>query len=752
MTEKVKITPEIIAEHGLSDEEYAKILEILGREPTITELGIFSVMWSEHCSYKNSKPLLRTFPTQGPHILQGPGENAGIVDFDDELAIAFKIESHNHPSAIEPYQGAATGVGGILRDIFTMGARPIALFDPLRFGDLNHPQTRRLTSGVVAGIADYGNSVGVPTVGGECYFGSAYNGNPLVNVMCVGVLEKTKITRAVASGVGNLVFYYGNSTGRDGIHGATFASTDLSEESEQKRGAVQVGDPFMEKKILEATLELIASGAVVALQDMGAAGLTCSTAEMAGRGGMGITIDLDKVPQRAKGMSAYEIMLSESQERMLGICTPEALPLVERILAKWDLKAHVLGQLDDSGIMTVIHRGTVVARIPAAKISEDSPVYYRESRRPAYLDSLPDARTYTVPEDWNLRQELLHFLANPNVNSKRWIYEQYDYMVQTQTVTPPGENAAILKIHGSPNYLAVSTDGNGLACYVDPYEGGKSVVAEAARNVVCAGARPLAITNCLNFGNPTKPEIFYQLAEAIRGIGDACRILETPVTGGNVSLYNESSEGAIWPTPVIGMIGKIEPPTTPIKGRFPGTPDIEILLLGKDPTHLGASEYLLWKTGQAFGPCPECDLDFEKRLQGALLSCAKENLLLSAHDCAIGGLAITLCESLLWAGDDLLGAEISAFSELPPSRIPIEFFAEFPGRVVVSVEPSKLARVEEICCKFGVPVRRLGKTTSTGTLQIKLMSEPIEFKTAELRQAYERGTAVLSEAAETLAH
>jgi phosphoribosylformylglycinamidine synthase len=766
------ITPELIESHGLTPDEYQTVLRILGREPTLTELGIFSVMWSEHCSYKNSKPLLRTYPTSGEHILQGPGENAGIVDFDDRLAIVFKMESHNHPSALEPYQGAATGVGGILRDIFTMGARPIALLDPLRFGDPALPRTRRLLTGVVEGIADYGNAVGVPTVGGECYFAPAYDGNPLVNVMCVGVIEKNRITRAVASGAGNLVFYFGNATGRDGIHGATFASAELTEESEEKRSAVQVGDPFMEKKILEATLELIAAGAVVALQDMGAAGLTCSTAEMAGRGGMGITVDLDRVPQRAHGLTAYEIMLSESQERMLGICTPERLEQVRSILRKWDLDAHVLGELDDTGLMKVIHRGETVACIPADQISENSPVYERERARPAYIETIPDARSVTFEPGADLRSEVLAFLASPNIASKRWIYQQYDHMVQTQTVTAPGDNAAVLRVHGSNCWISLSTDGNGLYCYLDPYEGGKLAVAEAARNVAVTGARPLAITNCLNFGNPMKPEIFFQLAEAVRGIGDACRALNTPVTGGNVSLYNENPNGAIWPTPIIGMVGSIAPPARPVKAGFPNA-GLEILLLGPPAEHLGGSEYLRWKTGVVHGPCPSCDLAHEAALCRVLEQAARDGLLSSAHDCAMGGLIVTLCESLL-LGAPGVGAELDlSYIARGDDALRVELFAETAGRVLVSIQPQKVSLLEDLCATHRLPCQRLGQTVTQAEqavhaaamsgagfndnrapapeLGIRHQPRGLRLRMDRIREAYESTASMLGSAAEGIA-
>ncbi|MGI8904938.1 MAG: phosphoribosylformylglycinamidine synthase subunit PurL [Candidatus Sumerlaeaceae bacterium] len=726
---EIEVTPEIVSEHGITPDEYGRILQILGRKPNITELGIFSVMWSEHCSYKNSKPLLRTFPTEGSHILQGPGENAGIVDFDETYAIVFKMESHNHPSALEPFQGAATGVGGILRDIFTMGARPIALLDSLRFGDPADARTRRIVSGVVEGIADYGNAVGVPTVGGECYFSPAYNGNPLVNVMCVGVIEKSRITRAVASGAGNLVVYYGNATGRDGIHGATFASTELTEESEEKRSAVQVGDPFTEKKILEATLELIAADSVVAIQDMGAAGLTCSCAEMAGRGHMGIHVDLDKVPQRADNLSAYEMMLSESQERMLAICTPEQLPRVREILNKWDLEAHVLGEINDTGIMQVVHQGKVVAELPADKVSENSPVYHRESRRPAYMDSIPDVTRLSF-DPTDLAAELIDFIASPNICSKRWIYQQYDHMVQTQTVTEPGDNAGVLRVHGSKHHVVMSADGNGLTCYLDPYEGGKLAVAEAARNVACTGARPLAITNCLNFGNPTKPEIFYQIAEAVRGIGEACQALNTPVTGGNVSLYNENPAGAIWPTPIIGMIGKLEAPARPVKAGF-ARAGLHLFMLGPAASDLGGSEYARWKTGREYGPCPVCNLAHERRLVDLLVESAAAGYLQSAQDCGVGGLFVTLAESVLLGSG---GADIDLKFAC---GLLCELVAETPGRVVVSVDDSNEIAFREACARHEIPVYTVGRTMEEERLVIRSDQEVLEFTRAQLLAAFE---------------
>ncbi|MCX8107354.1 MAG: phosphoribosylformylglycinamidine synthase subunit PurL, partial [Verrucomicrobiae bacterium] len=579
MTEP-EITPELVEKHGLTPDEYEQILRILGREPTYTELGIFSVMWSEHCSYKNTKPLLRTFPTRAPWVLVGAGEeNAGIIDIGDGLAIAFKMESHNHPSAVEPFQGAATGVGGIIRDIFTMGARPVCVMDSLRFGELTDPEVRRLFVGVVGGIAHYGNCFGIPTIAGEVYFDPSYAGNPLVNVFCLGVLRHEQIARGRACGVGNPVFYVGPATGRDGLAGAAFASQDLTEESaEIQRGAVQVGDPFMEKLVCEACLELLATGAVAGIQDMGAAGLTCSTCETAARAGTGIEIDLDKVPQRAPNMTPYEIMLSESQERMLIIVHRGREDEVKRIFEKWDLPWSEIGRVTDTGRMVVKHRGRVVADIPAKKIATESPVYTREAKEPAYLESVRAFRLDGIADLIDPIPVLKKLLSWPTIASKNWVYRQYDHMVRNNTVVSPGSDAAVIRIKADSlppvehsagallcpdtpireKYIAVTSDCNGAYVYLDPYEGAKAAVVEAARNLVCAGARPLAITDNLNFGNPYNPELFWQLRESVRGIADACRALNTPVTGGNCSLYNQSPAGAIDPTPTIGMVGIIE--------------------------------------------------------------------------------------------------------------------------------------------------------------------------------------------------
>src|SRR5574337_390284 len=558
MREPNAITPELIAQHGITPEEHQRIRTILGREPNFTELGIFSVMWSEHCSYKSSRVHLKRFPTQGECILQGPGENAGVVDIGDGLAIVFKMESHNHPSFIEPHQGAATGVGGIIRDIFTMGARPIALLDPLRFGTLDNGKTRYLLGGVVGGIAAYGNAVGVPTVGGELSVSETYSGNPLVNVFCLGVAPKDRVFLARASGEGNPVIYVGAKTGRDGIHGATMASETFDEGAEERRPTVQVGDPFKEKLLIEACLELMAGDAIVGIQDMGAAGLTCSTCEMASRGGTGIEIDLAKVPLRETGMIPYEVMLSESQERMLLVVRPGAEQRVLDAFQKWDLDAVIIGQVTGDGLMRVRDGDRGVAEIPARALAEEGPVYHRPMQRPAYLDETERADFTGLPLPEKLDQVLLDLLGSPNIASKQPVWQQYDHMLFCNTVVEPGSDAAVLRVQGTRRGLALSADGNGRYTYLDPYEGGKLAVAEAARNVVCAGARPLAITNCLNFGSPERPEIMWQFGEAVRGMADACRAFQTPVTGGNVSFYNETLGTAIFPTPIIGMVGLLE--------------------------------------------------------------------------------------------------------------------------------------------------------------------------------------------------
>lgn len=710
------ITPEIVAKHGLKPEEYELILQILARTPTPTELGIFSVMWSEHCSYKNSKPLLRLFPTTGPQVLQGPGENAGVVALDDELAVAFKMESHNHPSAVEPYQGAATGVGGILRDIFTMGARPVALVDCLFFGEPGNPATDRIIHGVVHGIADYGNCVGVPTVAGMVTYAPPFATNPLVNVMAVGVMRQSELTRAVARHPGSIVVYYGNATGRDGVHGATFASVELSEETMEQRSAVQVGDPFMGKKILEATLELIQSGTVEAIQDMGAAGLTCSGCEIAGRGRLGMELDLDKVPQRARHMSAYEMMLSESQERMLAVIPPANLDRAMAILDKWETNPAVVGVVTEDGLFTVRHQGEVVARVPALKISEESPVYAREARRPA---TLPTAE-YT-PGKWaasiDVQATLLELLAHPTIAGKNWIHEQYDTMVQTNTVLGPGAGAAVLRVDGSQQLLAISAGVDPLKVACDPYHGGVLALGEAALNLLCVGARPLGLTDNLNFGNPEKPEQFWYLKNAVEGIAAAARDLAIPVTGGNVSLYNESPTGPIFPTPTIGMVGAIDGADRVITPGFKDAGD-QILVLGQLPSSLAGSLLAYRRDGNRL-PAPLAAEHTENLiqrlsdLQRLLLAAIDRRILKTAQDVSEGGLAVALAECALFSPNGC-GAYIDV-EELDA----IALFGEPGALVVIGVAEKDIDTLRELLDEFeNVDFAEIGEVTHGGRLVI----------------------------------
>ena len=622
-----------IEAHGLTQDEHQRVLDILGREPNLTELGIFSVMWSEHCSYKSSRLHLRKLPTAGERVLQGPGENAGAVDIGDGLAAVFKIESHNHPSFIEPYQGAATGVGGIVRDIFTMGARPIALLDSLRFGSLEEPHTRRIVEGVVAGIAGYGNSIGIPTVGGEIGFDESYAGNPLVNVFCLGTAKADALIKGRAEGVGNAVYYVGAKTGRDGIHGATMASAEFDDASAEKRPNVQVGDPFMEKLLLEACLEVIRTDALVGIQDMGAAGLTCSTCEMGARGHVGIEIDIADVPQRETGMSPYEIMLSESQERMLFIVRPGREAEVEQIFEKWDLHAVRIGQVTGDGLLRVKDRDTIVAEIPNTSLADDGPLYDRPTSAPADLavrQSLDLGALDAVPSPL---ETFTRLLASPQIASKRWVYRQYDHMVRTNTLVLAGMGAGVVRVKGTDRALAFSVDGNGRYCYLDPYDGGRLAVAESARNVACAGALPVGATNCLNFGNPERPDIMWQFVRTVEGIAEACRELNLPITGGNVSLYNETDGEAIHPTPVLGVVGVIEDASR-VLGRVFKNPESVVVLLGEGGADLGGSEYLKVVHGLVRGRPPSLDLGRERALQRLLVEAATEGLLESAHDCA----------------------------------------------------------------------------------------------------------------------
>ncbi|MCM8775153.1 MAG: phosphoribosylformylglycinamidine synthase subunit PurL [Candidatus Omnitrophica bacterium] len=709
MMPTVQVTPELVREHGLTQEEYGRILAILGRTPNLTELGMFSVMWSEHCSYKNSKPILKLLPTRGPNLLVRAGEeNAGIVDIGDNLAICFKIESHNHPSAVEPFQGAATGVGGILRDIFTMGARPILLMDSLRFGDLDKPQTRRLFSGVVAGIAHYGNCIGVPTVGGEIYFNDSYEGNPLVNVMCLGIVHRDGIVKGKATGTGNPVYYVGAPTGRDGLGGAAFASRELTEESHEDRPAVQVGDPFKEKLLLEACLELIQTDSIVGMQDMGAAGLTCSTCETASRASSGIAIDLTKVPRRETGMNSYEVMLSESQERMLVIAKKGKERVVEEIFEKWDLHAVRIGEVTSGNLVRVTEEGKVIAEIPAKALADEGPVYVREECKPEYLASVQELDLSQIREPKDFNAVLKKLLDHPSIASKAWVWEQYDHMVRTDTVFYPGHDAALIRIKDTSKGIAVSTDGNSLYCYLDPFEGGKIAVAEAARNVVCTGAKPLAITNCLNFGNPMKPEIFWQFHQVVNGMTAACEAFETPVTGGNVSFYNESPVAAIYPTPVIGMVGLLEDITKRIPSFFVREGDL-IFLVGETFNEIGASHYLAIEHGLEKGLPPRLDLNREIALQKFLLEAADRKLLVSAHDLSEGGFSVALAECC-FSPEGGLGAVIDRFDLLPAGlRWDAVFFGESQSRVLISVKPDDQ---EQIICLAGndrVSIYQVGK-------------------------------------------
>jgi phosphoribosylformylglycinamidine synthase subunit PurL len=715
MKTDIAITPEVIAKHGITPDEYTSIKNILGRDPNITELGIFSVMWSEHCSYKNSRPELKKFPREADFILVKAGEeNAGIVDIGDGWAIAFKIESHNHPSAVEPFQGAATGVGGIIRDIFTMGARPLLGMNSLRFGPIEGKSAqattnRRLFTGVVAGIAHYGNCIGIPTVGGEVYFDESYNGNPLVNALCLGILRHDQIKRGCARGTGNPVIYVGSATGRDGLAGAAFASRELTEESQKDRPAVQVGDPFMEKLLLEACLEVMRTeGLVVGIQDMGAAGLTCSTCETASRGGTGNEIDLNLVPKRETGMTAYEIMLSESQERMLLVANKGREKEVEDIFAKWDLHGVTIGRVTDDGIMRVKVGNEIAAEIPAKQLADDAPIYYRESKQPAWELKKQQFNPAKVKHPKDLAGVLLKLLGSPTIASKNWVYRQYDHMVQAGTSVLPGSDAAVVRISLSrpdlgvtgatgEKYIAFTTDCNSTYCFLDPYEGGKTAVVEAARNLVCSGARPLATTDCLNFGNPMKPEIFWQFRRAVEGASEACRVMGTPITGGNVSFYNESPVAAIDPTPTIGMLGLIDDPKHITTQWFKSEGDV-VLLLGDVGNELGGSEYLKRIHKVKAGKAPRTDLAYAKRIHNACLKFIRKGWVKSAHDCSEGGLAVALAECCMSNGDAMFGAMI----KLPVNAATL--FGETQSRIILSCTPDNAKKI----LASGLPVTKLG--------------------------------------------
>ena len=725
------IDNKIIEEHGLSLEEYDKILSILGREPNYVELGIFSVMWSEHCSYKSSIKMIKTLPREGGKLLVGAGEeNAGLVDLGDDLATAFKIESHNHPSAVEPYEGAATGVGGIMRDVFTMGARPIASMNSLRFGSLDNDRNKFLLEHAVEGIADYGNCLGIPTVGGEVVVEDVYSGNPLVNAMSVGIVKTKNVASATAEGKGNPVFIVGSSTGRDGIHGATFASVELTEETESKRSNVQVGDPFTEKLLLEATLELCKKSWLVGIQDMGAAGITCSCSEMSAKGKSGIKIDLDLVPLRESDMNAYEIMLSESQERMLVVIKDGFEDQLHEIFEKWELDCQKVGEVTDTKHLEVYHKGELVADIPSEELvlGGGAPQYDMPYREPKYYTDLNNFNIELIPEKEIYNEELITLLSSPNVTSKEYVYSQYDSTVRTNTVIGPGSDAAVVRLKDTKKALSISTDCNGRYVYLNPRMGGMIAVAESARNVVCSGGLPLAITNCLNFGNPQDPEIYWQFREAVLGIGDACRAFDTPVTGGNVSFYNESNLGAVYPTPVIGMVGVLEDSSKHMDVSFKDPGDI-IVAIGALNGELGGSEYLKQCHGKIEGPIPAVNLDLELSLHRICLDLISKGIIKSAHDVSDGGVSVNISESICGAQENI-GAEISIDRKLREDQI---LFGETQGVIVVTLDAKDLHHVALIAQEHNVHTQTIGTVTDSANLKI---NESINLDREELEKAY----------------
>lgn len=706
--EEPKITDEVIREHGITSDEYDTILRILDRPPTFTELGIFSVMWSEHCSYKSSKVHLKKFPTEAPWVIQGPGENAGVIDIGDGMACVFKMESHNHPSYIEPYQGAATGVGGILRDVFTMGARPIASLNSLRFGPLSDPYHRHLFDGVVSGIAGYGNCMGVPTVGGEIYCHNCYSGNILVNAFNAGVARKDRIFYGKATGPGNIVVYVGSKTGRDGIHGVTMASEEFTDDAHQKRPNVQIGDPFTEKLLLEACLEAMDKDLIVGIQDMGGAGLTSSSSEMAGRAGTGVELELSLVPTREEGMIPYEIMLSESQERMLIVTTEDKKDRLLKVFEKWDLDGVIIGRVTDDGFLRIKWHGEVFAEIPAASISEHAPAYDRPAKKPKKHDSLTifDIGTIKTPEDYT--EVLFTLLSSPSIASKRLVYEEYDTMVQTNTVVLPGSDCAVIRIKGTDKALAMSVDCNSRLCYLNPYEGGKLAVCEGARNVACSGARPLAITDCLNFGSPEKPEVMWQFQEAVRGISEACKTLNTPVVSGNVSFYNETKGAAIYPTPTVAVVGVLEDVNMVVTHSFK-EPGNTIILIGDTFNELGGSEYLALWHGIEKGAVPGVIVSKELALINLLVELNNDGTLMSAHDCSEGGLLCALVESAI---DDSMGVNCELSTAFYDGlRVDSLLFAETPTRAIVSTQSSMAAFVVDKAKNKGLNCHIIGKTT-----------------------------------------
>ncbi|WP_411343879.1 phosphoribosylformylglycinamidine synthase subunit PurL [Paenibacillus sp. WLX1005] len=717
---------------GVSDTEFDLICGFLGRKPNYTEIGVFSVMWSEHCAYKNSKPLLRRFPTDGPRVLMGPGEGAGIVDIGDNQAVVFKIESHNHPSAVEPYQGAATGVGGIIRDIFSMGARPIASLNSLRFGKLESERVKYLFEHVVAGIAGYGNCIGIPTVGGEVMFDESYEGNPLVNAMCVGLIDHDKIQRGVAKGVGNPVFYVGPPTGRDGIHGATFASEELTEESEARKTAVQVGDPFMEKLVMESCLELIDTGIVLGIQDMGAAGLTCSSSEMASKAGNGLELYLDQVPQREEGMTPYEMMLSESQERMLFVVEPKDEAQAMEIFERWGVICAKVGKVTDDGRLKLFHHDELVGDMPVHALVDECPIYNKPSSVPAYYEQMASIDTAAYDEVTDLSGALRSVLASPTVASKAWVYDQYDYMVRTSTAVRPGSDAAVVLVNGTRKALAMTTDCNSRFVYLDPEVGGKIAVSEAARNIVCSGAEPLAITDNLNFGSPEKPEIFWQMEQSVDGMATACRALETPVIGGNVSLYNENTRGSIYPTPVVGMVGLVHDTDHITTQGFKQNGDV-IFLLGETKAELGGSEFQHIVHGKTEGRPPALDLVIEKQLLDGVLGAIQAGLVQSAHDLSEGGLAVALAESCI---SGKLGAALELTSG--GLRNDLLLFSESQSRILLSATAEQADALQSQLQAAGVPITRIGTVTQEQQLQIQVDGKQVLTEEVKsLRQVWE---------------
>lgn len=742
-----EITPEIIKEHGFKEGEYENILKIMGRTPTYVELGIFSAMWSEHCSYKHSKTTLKKFPHKGKYVIQGPGENAGIIDTGTDLAVAFKIESHNHPSAVEPFQGAATGVGGILRDVFTMGARPVANLNSLRFGNPKSKNTQRLLPGVVKGIAFYGNCVGVPTVAGETVFEECYEDNCLVNAMTIGVVEKRKIIKATARGIGNSVMYIGAATGRDGIHGATFASAELTEETAEKRSNVQVADPFMEKLLLEATLELIDLDIMEGIQDMGAAGLTSSGTEMAYRGGVGIELWMDKIPQREKNMNAYEIMLSESQERMLLVAKKGKEKQVEKVLSKWGLHAVVIGKVIKKPHLVIIEKGKKVADMPNFPLTDSKhplfPLKHQKGVKPKYLETSninPDK--IEAPDD--LTGTLKKLIGSPNIASKAAIWEEYDHMVQTNTVTLPGSDAAVIDVKDRDFMIATSVDCNGRYTYLDPYKGGAIAIAESARNVSCSGAEPAAFTNCLNFGNPENPEIFWQFEKAVEGMSAAAEVMKTPVISGNVSFYNESPSGAIFPTPTVGMVGYIKGKEKRfVKQYFKNNEDV-ILMIGHTKDEIGASEYLKVVHGLIKGPVPDIDLLLEAKVQKTVRDGIKAGLVKSAHDISKGGLAVALAECCITGkihGDPMIGAYVDLQSDMRPDSL---LFGETQSRIIVTCAKENVHKLKKLGAKNNVVISELGKTGGDKLIinidwAAKSNSKKISVTTEDLEKIWSNG-------------